>query len=457
MVNRKTNRDVVGEGSLYRCNIKSTVCEKFGEGLPVVNRTFRLHIDKKDHVYMADTSRHQLWVLDSNGKITANKTGFRFPNQIIARNDELLLADTNNHKIKVIENSVSGFGNVLQSIPAALDSSSPWWKPIKDNYSWPVNMAWVENQFWVLIGNNNLSFSRLAIYDVAGHFTQEITLPEGADPISILEFDDKVLLIDMALYQVHQFSKKGIFLGSVFIEDKTGTITRDSIEAKKWLRLQENTIIVFVLMLVLGFGAAIWDHLRGDAEVAHLSLSRKQKDALTLITPNGVWLEVNKFPRVMAKLIFPYLGILVILSATFIFLDIELRVKLILPHLAMLFGLGIFLMPIVQMTRWKLGIFKDRVEIIDHRNQHYVQPFDTLSWNNSGFIIGQVVVPFRMQVKKSLFPHQKMNEMLVPFFLPKNKIGIWKMLKYQWNSPEKMLKASTILMVIGAIVLIFQQ
>ncbi len=452
VLSRSTNRELEGEGALYRCNTDSFRCVVFARQLPVINRTFRLHIDKQDKVYLADTSRHQLWLLDSDGNTLANKAGFRFPNQIVPQGENLVVADTNHHLLKVIKAAVNEFGNEIESVAVGLDSPADWLNKKRKKYFWPVNLVWENSNYWVLIGDNNLSNSRLALYNIAGKFERELELPADADPISILAFDNKILVIDMALYQVHQFSINGEFIGSVAIDDAEGSIARSRQESTKWTNLQNNTMIVFALFLTCGFVFAFFGQWRTKRAAVKVPLQRQQQQALKVIGAKGVWLEVNKHPRLAAKLMLPLLVLVALLSAVFIFLDLENRLALILPRLAMLLVVGILFIPFIQMARWRLGIFQDRVELIDHRQERHIQLYSDLLWNEAGFKVGEIFVPFRKQVKKSLFPQQQTTELLMPFFSPKNKIGKWAMLKHQWHSPEKLLKAACLLIFVGLIV-----
>ncbi|QEY17267.1 hypothetical protein D0C16_15535 [Cellvibrio sp. KY-GH-1] len=455
VLNRVTNREADGSGALYRCKPETFQCDMFGRELPAINRTFRLYIDKQDQVFIADTTRHQLWLLDKDGKIIANKTGFRFPNQIVPQGENLVVADTNHHALKIIKSAANEFASEIESIVIGLDSPFDWLNKKRKKYSWPVNVLWVNNTYWVLVADNNLSYSRLALYNIAGKFERELKLPVDADPISMVVFDNKILIVDMALYRIHQYSQKGIFLGSVAIDDAAGLIAKDLQESTKWRNLQNNTLIVFALFVVFGFIAAFVDLWRSKRTVTDISVQRQQQDALKAIGSKGIWLEVGRYPRLAAKLILPLLFLVVLLSVVFIVSNLEVRIKLILPHFLMLLVVWVFSVPIVQMARWRLGIFQDRVELIDHRQERHIQAYSDLLWNDAGFKVGQIVVPFRKHVKKSLFPQPQTTELLVPFFSSQNKIGKWTMLKHQWHSPEKSLKALTFLIVTSSVFILF--
>lgn len=447
VLNRFTNRKVDGEGKLYRCNIESLKCASFGEHLPVINRTFRLYIDKQDQVYVADTSRHQLWLLDKDGNILANKTGFRFPNQIVPQGKNLVLADTNHHALKIIKSSVSDFGNETENIPVGLDSLSDWLNKRKaQTYSWPVNVVWKKNTYWVLVGDNNLANSRLALYNLAGKFDRELQLPVGADPISMLVFDNKVLVIDMALYQLHQFSTAGEFLGSVTVEDTNNTFAKNAQEARKWKNLQDNSVIVFALCLVLGFIAAIIDHFRSRHMIKKASIQQQKVQALKEIGEKGIWLDVKPALRRSAMLI-PVLVVMLVLCMGIMF---WLNLRTIEHHalqIVVLSTLVIFSIPYMQTTRWRLGIFQDRVEVIDHKKTCYSQSYENLVWSDYAFKVDKVVVPFRKNAKGGFFPHREIMELAFPFFEEKNKVSTIAMLGHQWHSPEKMLKVTIVVVV----------
>lgn len=457
VLSRSTNRKTDGEGKLYRCNTESLTCVPFGKNLPAINRTFRLYIDEQDQVYLADTSRHQLWLLDKDGNILANKTGFRFPNQLVPQGKNLVLADTNHHALKIIKSSVNEFGAETRKIPVGLDSLSDWFnKGKQQTYSWPVDVVWEKNTYWVLVGDDNLANSRLALYNIAGKFDRELKLPEDADPISILAFDNKVLVVDMALYQLHQFSTTGDFLGSVTIAGANNTFIKNAKEARMWKNLQDNSIIVFALFLVLGFIAAIINHFRSRHGLQKISMQQQKLQAFKEIGERGIWLDVKPTLR-RSAMFTPVLVVMVVLCMAVLFWLNPRAVAHHIPHISVLGTLIIFSIPYMQATRWRLGIFQDRIELIDHKKISYSQYYDHLVWNDYAFKVDKVVVPFRQNARGGFFPHQEIMAFAVPFFEEKNKVSKIAMLKYQWHSPEKMMKVTVLVVVCFVVAFIFQK
>src|SRR5690606_15392809 len=78
------------DARLQRCSVETRRCRVFSEQLPDFYRSFRLHIDtQRQQVFIADTSREQLWLLDEEGQVLAKKDGFRFPNQVLVHQESL--------------------------------------------------------------------------------------------------------------------------------------------------------------------------------------------------------------------------------------------------------------------------------------------------------------------------------------------------------------------------------
>ena len=106
------NEPVSGTDGLYRCDIQTYDCQLFTTELPAMYATFRVDIDREsDTVYLADTPRFALYKLSSKGNLLAKyDKDLWFPNQLYLYDNNLYVADTNNHVIKILSSHTENFG-----------------------------------------------------------------------------------------------------------------------------------------------------------------------------------------------------------------------------------------------------------------------------------------------------------------------------------------------------------
>lgn len=439
-----------GKSGFYRCSVKPVQCEIFNAKVSI-NNTFRLEITDKNQIYISDTTAHKLWFLNEQGEILSEKEGFKYPNQMVLRGNNLLVADTNHHAIKVLNASENAFAKEIHHIAVDLPYSD--WKNtlLKNRHHWPVNFQWVNNQYWVLVADNGLSNARLAVFNANGIFLRELKLPEGADPISITQHRGKVLVFDLGLYQVYQFSPDNDSFEVVPFDWDNNPIYEAAQEVKKLKEYQYYCIWLFVVSVFAGFIVAIVDFIRNKD--SNSSSKNKPLEKLSDIPEEGIWLDVNSLHKKLARA----MPIIIMLMIPLIILANEL-INSYIPFLAIaifILMMSIMAIPIYKMAHWRLGIFSDRIILLDHKNNKYVQEFNSILWNKTGFVVDSFVVNFQEKNRDGLFPHNDLVKYLVPVLRPENKIGLFAMFKYQWNSPEMLLKVSTLLSLSSVFLLVF--
>ncbi len=119
---RKTNRSPISpetaESGLFRCNLDTRECERFGEPGVDFKAAHGIFIDRvTDNVYISDTTRHVLRKYASEGEeVAATPDTFKFPNQLMLHQGSLYVADTNNHVVRIVSADTSDYGNVVDSL-----------------------------------------------------------------------------------------------------------------------------------------------------------------------------------------------------------------------------------------------------------------------------------------------------------------------------------------------------
>ncbi|MBI5676165.1 MAG: hypothetical protein HZC48_10140 [Nitrospirae bacterium] len=151
-------------------------------------------------ILIADTSNHRIVVIDINGKVVKwagevdNTPGqFDFPNNILVDNQRrIILVNTNKHRLSILSDSLE---TLNEYNPLSRNSSQ---------FTWPVFLgADKKGRFYVTNHDNNLKGGELVRLDVDGSREMVYTLPEGVEPMSILVREKDILLSDHHTFRIY--------------------------------------------------------------------------------------------------------------------------------------------------------------------------------------------------------------------------------------------------------------
>lgn len=206
---RQTNPDSIvpnepGSG-LFRCNLETSECARFGEQGIDFKAAHGVFIDwQTDDVYISDTTRHLLRKYSASGEPLAPPVGgFSFPNQLMLHDGRLLVADTNNHAIRILDSRTSSFADRVASKSVVPD-------PAKTaQQSWPSHFARVGGRWWVNNMRAGMNLGGIYVFDDDWQYSHRIELPRNADPIAILPVGDEVWVSDWNNDSVRRFSSAG--------------------------------------------------------------------------------------------------------------------------------------------------------------------------------------------------------------------------------------------------------
>jgi hypothetical protein len=206
---RETNRNSIvpedpGSG-LFRCNLGASDCSRFGEQGIDFKAAFSVFIDwQTDDVYVSDTTRHLLRKYSSDGSELAPPAGgFKFPNQLMLHDGQLLVADTNHHVIRSLDRDSSKFAELVDSksvVPAAAKDAGQ---------RWPSHFARVGDQWWVNIMQTGMNHGGIYVFDDEWQYLRRVDLPANADPIALLAVGEEVWVSDWNNDVVRRFSIGG--------------------------------------------------------------------------------------------------------------------------------------------------------------------------------------------------------------------------------------------------------
>jgi hypothetical protein len=164
-------------------------------------------------LYDSDTSNHRVIVINPSGKILRGKglAGtpgfFYFPNAMVKdKTGKILVADTNNHEIKVLSKDLELEGTINPV-------------PVSESYFvWP---AWLGidgvGRMYVVNYSNDMDYGALVRLDEEGEIETTFPLKEGIMPASMLVRDKDVLVTDrkdFTIYRIDSESKEVSLFGS---------------------------------------------------------------------------------------------------------------------------------------------------------------------------------------------------------------------------------------------------
>ena len=191
-----------GSGVLQRCRLSTASCEPMGNDFHS-RRVFDLaaSTDGK-RIIAADTTAWQLVELDAAGRsLRSTPASFQFPNTVAWIGDELWVADTNNHRLALVDTTPEWFGQVLAEV--VVDGAG-W------DFSWPIAFAPLPDGGWAVVSSNTaFDATRAYVYDDDGRLQHEIRLPRGADLLDAAVLGDEVLLADFRNFAIHAVAAEG--------------------------------------------------------------------------------------------------------------------------------------------------------------------------------------------------------------------------------------------------------
>jgi hypothetical protein len=190
---------------LFRCNLDTADCTQFGDDGIDFKATIGIFIEwQTNEVYISDTTRHLLRKYASDGREQVPPVGgFKFPNQLMLHDGQLLVADTNNHVIRWLEPDSSNFAQLVDSksvVPIAATNASQ---------TWPSHFARVGEEWWVNNMKSGMNHGGIYVFDNEWQYVRRVELPPKADPISLLPVGDEVWISDWNNDVVRRYSAAG--------------------------------------------------------------------------------------------------------------------------------------------------------------------------------------------------------------------------------------------------------
>ena len=415
---------------LVRCNIDLMRCVQFSKKLPDQNRTFRVFIDSQtDTVYLADTTRLRILKLDSTGELLAIREGFKFPNQLKLVDGQLWVADTNNNRVIQLSIETESFGNTV------------FQKNVRSgNRRWPMDFAHFDGNWLVLLMDNEMAGGRVIQFDQNWEKTKSFKLPKYSDPLGVLVLNDTIFINDFRHTKIYQFDLNGNRL-----VDFDANILKKNMDATRQyhfkLRLINFTIwLIFALLTIIGFIVGFYKIDENKFESSSVNNSKFVKGnemPLVGIAVRPLFLY-RALPYINAAIIFI---LLILISSLLVKKGINSFGYNFSFFVISLFVFKFMILKILfRLSKYRMTIKNGSLEIIDYSGFRWEESFEDILWAERAVKVGELVVPLSVKNTHGLFPRAIMKEWLIPQLSGERKINRWSMFKYQWRSPDGILK-----------------
>ncbi len=448
---RETNqKSIVPEeprNGVFRCNLESSSCERFGEEGIDFKAAYSVYIDwQTDEVYISDTTRHLLRKYSATGvELAPPVDGFEFPNQLMVHDGQLLVADTNHHVIRILEPLSSMYGDAIDRkdvVPAPAKTA---------RQTWPSHFARVGEEWWVNNMQTGMNRGGIYVFDNDWEFLRRVALPTDADPIAILAVGDAVWVSDWNNDVVRRFSLSGEPLASL---DSAGfeTILAASRQERLKFTLLSYAGVGVVAFLLLGlmvraFALSMNRNPARRSADAHEEAPQVDKTPLHLEPDGKLRKRMNRALGLAAVLMFLSVGLLMYLTSQLEKPDLLLY---LMAPLAGAFTI-VVLIAWVNSANWGTAVSLDgnTVTLRDHTGRQSSCPIREIRYDDTA-IATQDVVVILGRPKARIYAHDAIQERLLPRLGEARKVSPIEMLKIQLQlmHPQGLIAVLAIVAVI---------
>ena len=380
---------------LYRCSLERQQCQVFGEKPIDFRSAFSIAIDADlDAVFVSDSSRHVVRKFTLSGiPVGEPAGGFVFPNQLLIHGESLLVADTNNHRVRAVRPDTENFGAEVATHDVVSESAAT------DGRRWPSHFLRVDDRWWINNMTASMNYGRLHVFDERWRYLYDVPLPDNADPIDMIVLGDQVLVSDWYGDRIHRISKDGVWQGD-FLSDELTRVLEESRQARSFYRLAGWLAILVAggLAAMIVFKFTDWS---GPKKTRRERRTAPVGEGSVHLTPDPQ--KVKELRRAMR--------LAIVLSApTFLLIPVALRYAgaSIQAERIVLFGLAV--LALLALGRWAVSVYTNTSIVLDdrqvtlnvHGGRNVRLPLSRLRYTDHAVAAGDAAV-FLGQGKLSLY------------------------------------------------------
>ena len=243
---------------LVRCSPQSGKCQKLPGFHRSFTNTFRVLIDDKQRIFLADTQNDRLSLLAEDGTILDEVTsGFRFPNQMALDGNKLVLANTNFNELTVIPLTENGFAEKGVWKHITVDLEIVRFAGPRTGHVWPLEVVVTEDHYYALQQSDGMAKGAVVRYTRDGKYAPpRFVMPEDSDAMSLVAFDNGFLVADSGPMRILRYNADGTLQGEFGTAPMTRELDRMAVEKEFYRALEKQLWVAFAVLLVLGLVGA---------------------------------------------------------------------------------------------------------------------------------------------------------------------------------------------------------
>ncbi|MDX1515995.1 MAG: hypothetical protein R3288_04100 [Woeseiaceae bacterium] len=421
---RRTNRDSIvpesdGAG-LYRCELESRTCDRFGNDAIDFKATYHVTIDRQtDDVYVADTTRHVLRKYDAGGDAVAGPVGgFHFPNELMLFDGRLYVADTNHHRVAVLDPGDTNFGDEFDSIDVVPGAAE------RHGQTWPSYLARVGDEWWVNLMRNGMSDGGVYVFDANWRYVRQVDLPADADPIDIQPFGNVVYISDWNNDAVYRVSRDGFLIGTIESGGFDGLVA-ESVDARWEFQVYAYLgigLFLFVLaaLLVKGIATPSEQPKRSGPRVAATF-----SDELIWLQPDPA--RARKFHTLMRVIGILFAFLFVLTGILSFFSACRPYVAPLVPLIGGMLFVYVLLLWLTRANfRTAIGLKGETITLRDHKGREKTFALGDVLYDGATLAADDMAV-FLGQPAAPIYDRQQLMEQLFPRLAFARSVSIWQM------------------------------
>jgi len=275
------NKMISKQGRLQRCSFESSQCTPLTQSALSFSRTFSLAIDQQDRIYLADTNQHKIYLLDDKGsELDSISSGLKFPNALNLYGNALYVANTNNHQITKIPfvtvDSERHFSQQedWQAIKADSDIM------LARSDVWPTDLAVSSEGIFMLAQGADLANGHLYHFSHTGDYINDFEIADDVDLISVSNIGENLLVVDYNSQKVSEYNAHGDLLGEIDNETLKSKLNVIKQRQAPYQLFEQVVWIMLGVLVLIGLLVGIFLELRNSSRKK--TLEKQQAENLVL-------------------------------------------------------------------------------------------------------------------------------------------------------------------------------
>lgn len=183
--------------SLLRCEAGLQRCRTWGDPELQFDDHFMAASLPGGYFALADTSRHQVLLVNAAGRIVDRDTNYLFPNDALWHEDTLYIVDTDNHRVRAYQPENGRLGTA--STVFQLREHSEF-----DNRRFPIRLARTADHWWLVSTNMRMAKGEIVQLSTDWQPIQRVRHPDLDDVVALFPHRNRLLAAGFGADQVWQ-------------------------------------------------------------------------------------------------------------------------------------------------------------------------------------------------------------------------------------------------------------